>query len=86
MARRNRTRRDAQAIVSATETAEFAVAPGWEDRVRDRAFALFNERCRKGQIGDALSDWVTAERQMKAIRDESAEEASVGDEFGGTGI
>ncbi|GMU83721.1 MAG: hypothetical protein AMXMBFR47_35910 [Planctomycetota bacterium] len=86
MARRNRTRRDAQAIVSPTETAEFAVTPFWEDRVRDRAYELFTERCRKGESGDALSDWTAAERQMKAIQDEIEQEASVGDEFGGTGI
>ncbi|MEI7657917.1 MAG: DUF2934 domain-containing protein [Phycisphaerae bacterium] len=40
------------------------VAESLHDRIRRRAFELFLARC--GGSGDALSDWLEAERQVHA--------------------
>ena len=36
------------------------------DRVRERAFEIFQERCAAGRPGDAVADWVQAERELSA--------------------
>ncbi|MCG3127404.1 MAG: hypothetical protein CHACPFDD_02264 [Phycisphaerae bacterium] len=87
MARRGMTRRELEPISCATEAAEFSVNPHGTDRVRYRAYELYLERCRSGETGDALSDWVTAEHQLREAEGQGEQEATASaDEFGGTGI
>ena len=37
-----------------------------QDEIRKRAQVIFNERVSKGKGGDDLSDWLKAEKEIKA--------------------
>lgn len=46
------------------------VSPGREDlsnRIRARAHELYIDRQANGVVGDALSDWLKAEREVQAV-------------------
>ncbi|MBL0928063.1 MAG: DUF2934 domain-containing protein [Phycisphaerales bacterium] len=40
------------------------VGPSLDDRIRARAYQLFRQRTNNAHSGDALSDWLQAEREL----------------------
>jgi hypothetical protein len=54
--------------------------------MRRRAYELYLEHCRNGDIGDALSDCVRVEQQLTEAGDQVREDVAVTAEFGGSGI
>ena len=69
--------------VSPVEATEAVLSP---EQVRSRAFEIYCERCEDGRAGDALTDWVTAERELTTREGRGRETALVGaaPERGGT--
>jgi hypothetical protein len=43
------------------------ISPTIEEHVRSQAYLLFEERQRAGVPGDAVSDWLRAERELNAV-------------------
>lgn len=39
-------------------------SPASPERIRARAYEIYLKRCNGGQRGDALSDWLQAEREL----------------------
>lgn len=78
--------------VSGIETKPFAStpalpsmsgSPGREDvtnRIRARAHELYQDRQRNGGVGDALSDWLKAEREVQAALPRSRQASPEHDE------
>lgn len=52
---------------SPTETAEFAAVVPTDEQVRFRAHEIYRARCHNGGNGDALADWIAAERELRAV-------------------
>lgn len=50
---------------TARTVSEIEVA--WE-RIELRAFEIYQDRVRKGEAGDAMSDWVQAEQELASER------------------
>lgn len=44
---------------------EVKAAPATQDAIRKRAYELYAERTAKGQPGDAKTDWLKAEKELK---------------------
>lgn len=45
-----------------------ARAEATPERIRTRAYEIFQERSGRGAAGDALSDWLQAERELRLER------------------
>lgn len=43
-----------------------------QEQIRARAYEIYHSRCRDGACGDALSDWVAAEMELKGANDRPA--------------
>jgi hypothetical protein len=80
MTRKEVATRNAETMSEATE------AVPSPEQVRSRAFEIYCERCEDGRAGDALTDWVTAERELTTGEGRGRETALVGaePERGGT--
>jgi len=63
--RRNQTR-TASNPKSIPVTAATGMGPTIEERIRRRAYLLFEERQHAGVPGDPVSDWLRAERELSA--------------------
>jgi len=50
-----------------------------DDRVRSRAYEIYDVRRRSGIYGDAMADWIAAERELEAHHDVDQESAMIGD-------
>ncbi len=60
---------DRQPLATTPALPSAATPPGREDlqaRIRVRAHELYQDRLRNGGSGDALSDWLRAEREVRA--------------------
>lgn len=86
MARTDMATRMPETVSSATETAEFAEFVRTDDRVRSRAYEIYQARRHCGGGGDALADWIAAERDLKAGDDDEELTARIGAESGGSEI
>jgi hypothetical protein len=64
--RRNQTR-TASNRKSMADTEVVGMGPTIEERVRFQAYLLFEERQHAGIAGDAVSDWLRAERELSAV-------------------
>lgn len=52
------------AIASTTIRSAPTRSPASPERIRARAYEIYLKRCNDGQGGDALSDWLQAEREL----------------------
>ena len=64
MTRKAVATRNAGAASEAKETADVRALKPYAEQVRSRAYEIYCERCEDGRSGDAVSDWVTAEREL----------------------
>ncbi len=53
-------------VKCATETAEFGEIVPTREQVRWRAYELYEARRHNGRGGDAVTDWMAAERELRA--------------------
>jgi len=56
--------RIAESETGATRKAQAAAVS--DDRIRGHAYEIFEARGNNGEIGDSLSDWLLAERNLRA--------------------
>jgi rhodanese-related sulfurtransferase len=68
---------------SAIEKAELAEFVGTDDQVRSRAYEIYEARRHCGGSGDALTDWISAERELKESGNGEREATGVGAKSGG---
>lgn len=66
MARKDAMTSKSENMTRPTETAEFTEFVPNDERVRFRAYEIYCARCHNGGNGDALTDWIAAERELKA--------------------
>lgn len=80
MTRKEVATRNAETVSQATKAVLNA------EQVRSRAYEIYCERCEDGRAGDALMDWVAAERELTTGDGAGQETALVGAarERGGT--
>ena len=64
--RRNQTRKAGEPK-SVPVSDVVGTGPTIEERVRFQAYLLFEERQHAGITGDAVSDWLRAERELSAV-------------------
>lgn len=67
-------------------TAELAEYVGKDDQIRSRAYEIYQARRHCGGGGDALTDWIAAERELKERGNGERETTGVGLKSGGSGI
>lgn len=65
MLRKDMPRRKPETVTGLMETDELAEVVRTEDQIRRRAYEIYNSRCHNGACGDALSDWIAAEAELK---------------------
>lgn len=78
MARKDTTALKPATLNSATRSTESMPS---DERVRTRAYEIYNERCHSGVYGDATEGWIAAERQLQARYDVDQEPAVVAAAF-----
>lgn len=66
MTRRRLGRRGRHVESQAKGTAVAGVLLPDAEQVRSRAYEVYCERCESGGAGDALTDWLAAERELSA--------------------
>lgn len=54
------------------------IVPVQEEEIRTRAYYIYEDRVRSGGRGDALDDWLRAERELEAAADRAIEAIIVG--------
>ena len=64
MTRKAVATRNADAMSEAKDTADFRALMPNAEQVRTRAYEIYCERCEGGRAGDALTDWIAAEREL----------------------
>ena len=63
------TRRDAPGTSSTRlESRPQASAPSFEEQVRESAYKIYLSRIREGVPGDAATDWLRAEQELRRRR------------------
>lgn len=78
MTRKEVAIRNAESVRKATETVDFGALMPNAEQVRSRAYEIYCERCEDGRAGDALTDWITAERELATGESGSQATAIVG--------
>ncbi|MGE0758232.1 MAG: hypothetical protein AB7O38_14480 [Pirellulaceae bacterium] len=73
MVRKNTETPTVKNVSRATKTAKLGEVVPTAELVRCRAFEIYQERCHNGVWGDALADWVAAERELTACGDEDSQ-------------
>ena len=66
MARKHTATSQSETMTSPMETAKIAAVVPSDELVRFRAYEIYCARCDNGGNGDALTDWIAAERELKA--------------------
>lgn len=72
MVRKRTATRTLKSEQCATETAEFGAVVPTREQVRRRAYELYEARRLTGRGGDAVTDWIAAERELKACTEDCA--------------
>lgn len=73
MARKNTVTQGPHTLSCAMSSAETRPS---EERIRARAYEIYNERRHSGVYGHAMDDWIAAERQLQA-RDKMTRKSAV---------